>query len=299
MGTIREKINRICETCGKEYQASGGWFCSQACWRAKNRNHPTDIIKTCKGCGYEYKTKSNLTWKEYCSRKCLEKYRPSRYKPTPICIQTKYNSWIKAPIKRQCKKCIHGIKKKWNEIYQEVCREEIKANDAADMMRKYKANPFRRNRVCLVCGKAFKAKSTKALYCSFLCAHTIKGCISCGDLFKLKRQHVSTMFKCDNCVNINKRKRHAKRQIKVKNARRYLKLYKLNHKKFKCAYCLNIYNINKLTVDHIIPISKGGLDMIDNFALACHQCNSHKTDKDLSKWIAEINQTQEQGRLAI
>ena len=33
------------------------------------------------------------------------------------------------------------------------------------------------------------------------------------------------------------------------------------------------------TVDHIIPISKGGSDDLDNLALACFHCNRHKSDK--------------------
>lgn len=48
-----------------------------------------------------------------------------------------------------------------------------------------------------------------------------------------------------------------------------------------CQYC----NKNKAnSVDHIIPLSKGGTNNRDNLAPACSSCNSSKKDKLLSEW---------------
>jgi len=44
----------------------------------------------------------------------------------------------------------------------------------------------------------------------------------------------------------------------------------------RCAYCKKR---KKLTVDHIIPLSKGGTNNIDNIVPACGSCNSSKRDK--------------------
>ena len=43
-----------------------------------------------------------------------------------------------------------------------------------------------------------------------------------------------------------------------------------------------------MTVDHIIPQSKGGGDHFDNLQLLCGACNSIKGDKDQSSLIAKL-----------
>ena len=44
----------------------------------------------------------------------------------------------------------------------------------------------------------------------------------------------------------------------------------------KCQYCGSTKN---LTIDHVIPKSKGGKDTWDNLVAACSTCNSLKGDK--------------------
>ncbi|WP_280331510.1 HNH endonuclease [Nocardia wallacei] len=39
-------------------------------------------------------------------------------------------------------------------------------------------------------------------------------------------------------------------------------------------------------VDHIIPLSKGGTDTLDNKQAAHRDCNSHKSDKTPDEWNA-------------
>jgi 5-methylcytosine-specific restriction endonuclease McrA len=51
---------------------------------------------------------------------------------------------------------------------------------------------------------------------------------------------------------------------------------------FACAYC-GITGV-MLTKDHIVPISRGGSDGIDNIVPACTSCNSSKSGKLLSEW---------------
>lgn len=53
---------------------------------------------------------------------------------------------------------------------------------------------------------------------------------------------------------------------------------------FSCAYC---DSTGDLTLDHFIPISKGGSDCIGNLVPACRRCNSSKSARDVHEWYEE------------
>ncbi len=44
-----------------------------------------------------------------------------------------------------------------------------------------------------------------------------------------------------------------------------------------CQYCLTKHSLSDLTIDHVIPKSKGGPDTHDNRVLACRPCNAKKS----------------------
>jgi len=56
-----------------------------------------------------------------------------------------------------------------------------------------------------------------------------------------------------------------------------------NRDKF-CVYCGRDY---KLEMDHIIPSSKGGETIFENFVIACASCNRSKSSKDVIDWCKE------------
>jgi 5-methylcytosine-specific restriction endonuclease McrA len=72
----------------------------------------------------------------------------------------------------------------------------------------------------------------------------------------------------------------ARRYAREKNAQGSHSLEDWNLLKIKydncCASC---GNKTKLTKDHIIPLSKGGSDYIDNIQPLCRSCNSKKNNK--------------------
>ena len=50
-----------------------------------------------------------------------------------------------------------------------------------------------------------------------------------------------------------------------------------------CMYCLDTLADQKLTRDHLIPVSRGGEDVWTNVVTACKKCNQSKADKLLEE----------------
>lgn len=65
--------------------------------------------------------------------------------------------------------------------------------------------------------------------------------------------------------------------------------------KFECQYC---GAHNDLTIDHIVPLSKGGTNEDDNLITACRSCNSYKGEQSLEE-IKEILQTDSLGDISL
>ncbi|MEM6348130.1 MAG: HNH endonuclease [Bacteroidota bacterium] len=55
---------------------------------------------------------------------------------------------------------------------------------------------------------------------------------------------------------------------------------------YRCVYCGSKYD---LTLDHLIPSSKGGRTSWDNLVTACRDCNSHKGDLSLEDSGLELD----------
>jgi 5-methylcytosine-specific restriction endonuclease McrA len=52
---------------------------------------------------------------------------------------------------------------------------------------------------------------------------------------------------------------------------------------YTCRYCGQVGG--KLEADHVIPISKGGANDLDNLVTSCRKCNRQKHDKDLDSFL--------------
>ncbi len=57
----------------------------------------------------------------------------------------------------------------------------------------------------------------------------------------------------------------------------------LNEYGHRCAYCARQV---KLTMDHVVPLSKGGAHDPINVVPACRECNSGKWDRNILQWLA-------------
>lgn len=50
-----------------------------------------------------------------------------------------------------------------------------------------------------------------------------------------------------------------------------------------CRGCFSRFDPAELTMDHIVPASKGGKDGLENLQLMCEPCNNKKADKVVVK----------------
>jgi len=53
----------------------------------------------------------------------------------------------------------------------------------------------------------------------------------------------------------------------------------------RCVYCFE--PLNPVTIDHIVPLIKGGTNDIENLVPACGRCNSSKNRNNLVVWLAK------------
>lgn len=78
---------------------------------------------------------------------------------------------------------------------------------------------------------------------------------------------------------------------------------------YTCRYCGGTAPDVSLTVDHVVPVSLGGLDEASNLVTACRDCNAGKSSSspdesvvsavsdDAIRWSAAIKQAAEESRM--
>lgn len=55
----------------------------------------------------------------------------------------------------------------------------------------------------------------------------------------------------------------------------------LSRDHFTCRYCGRSAPDVKLHIDHVLPVSKGGTDSVDNLVVACCDCNLGKATREI------------------
>lgn len=73
-------------------------------------------------------------------------------------------------------------------------------------------------------------------------------------------------------------------RIKFNNCRFAIRQILLEHYGYECAKC---HQVGDVTVDHIVPLSRGGVNDFNNFQLLCCNCNKSKDSKIIDYRTAE------------
>lgn len=69
-------------------------------------------------------------------------------------------------------------------------------------------------------------------------------------------------------------------------------LESLIYRSSQCPYCLDKITALDASLDHIIPLSKGGKHSAQNVVFCCHGCNRRKSSLSYSDWIEKLDSDQ-------
>ncbi|TAK02763.1 MAG: HNH endonuclease [Candidatus Manganitrophaceae bacterium] len=62
-----------------------------------------------------------------------------------------------------------------------------------------------------------------------------------------------------------------------------------------CHYCGRKFKPSELTMDHIVPLGRGGKSTKGNVAPACKECNTRKKQLLLIEWEEYLKSVREEG----
>ena len=246
----------------------------------------------CANCNEPFTRKANGNYAlNFCCKECYDEYRKQEY-------ITKFNStygdsfkvisFIGDKVNIRCEKCGSNIQKATKHIWERdlICR------NCRDIERQYKntiLNELKDQR------KRLNSLIKRLEEChTYITTHTNK-CEVCGKEYIGAKNSKYCSDKCKNKThwynNKLKRERRIQNNGMVDKDITLAKLYERD--KGICYLCgcecelndyemeNNIFRVGKTypSIDHIIPISKGGTHSWDNIRLAHISCNSKKGDK--------------------
>lgn len=277
-----------CKFCGKEFNKKGNkLYCSKECKEKQYKIIVGEMV--CKHCGKKFKPDNNA--QKYCSPECRNEKKREFDR-----IRHRLNRKKNSNIIKMCEHC--GKEFKTHNEDQRFCSVSCVAN--------YTQNAEKYYKTCKYCGKNFIGKMNSE-YCSEECKKEffrkpkfyIK-CEECGKIYLTNREDSKTCStKCSK-----RRQRRRDRLIRDERLKQNkdsdwdITLSKLiKRDKNKCHICGGecdendyiikdgVFIVGKTypSIDHLIPISKGGTHTWDNVKLAHHYCNSVKNDNLIYK----------------
>ena len=274
---------KVCEYCGKPFEAhrKNKVFCSRKCkdisFRLRNgikcNPNPEPYHKICCVCGKAFASfrKAEVT----CSSECAKKYHSAE----------RYKKGKPAP-----KKCVICGEDFTPRFFRQVTCGNA---DCISANRYERYNRKRRE------DRAKKAKDRPPVILEE------KECAYCGALF-ISDPRIGKKYCGEGCAKSASRERRGRKDKRIPKAARVDRID--IHRLFtrdggKCYICgcgcdwddwRAANNGNKYpgdsypTIDHVIPVSKGGLDSWANVRLACWKCNTLKSDSVIDAGALDV-----------
>lgn len=263
----------ICVECGREYIGRKRKYCSDECrkaarrtynrerWRKQNPGWDEGTNKLCEWCGQPYEVLPGYqSISKYCSIKCQQIFhsRQKGHMPSEeyktILDEQKRETTERKERQRLIKKIYQSLKKEIDFI-----EKEIEEQNRIDSL----------TRGCVECGGVFYNPSPNVLTCSTECSR------------KRRRRISRTIYKGRiNDGNLVDKNITLTKLYKMADGICYLCSEQCDwDDKVITDKGHTIVGESYPSIEHVIPLSKGGKHSWDNVKLACMKCNTLKGDK--------------------
>lgn len=106
------------------------------------------------------------------------------------------------------------------------------------------------------------------------------------------KDHIKS-YRQSDAGKIARRAAEARRRARINNssinsdADRFYNLVK-SCGRIKCYWCGEYTSKNKMQIDHIFPLAKGGAHSAVNLCVSCPECNSSKRDRHPNEWATQL-----------
>jgi 5-methylcytosine-specific restriction endonuclease McrA len=85
--------------------------------------------------------------------------------------------------------------------------------------------------------------------------------------------------------NAKRRALEKERTVDFESVKQFYQFVK-NEVRIRCHYCKTMIAGKDTHIDHIIPLTKGGLHCVDNLCVSCRPCNISKNNRTPEEWRA-------------
>jgi 5-methylcytosine-specific restriction endonuclease McrA len=251
-----------------------------------------EVVKECLQCKSIFVWSSSFPHKKFCSKECKVKFKNTKqytqYEYVCLNCGKKYHPKAKNRNKHCSRKC--------DFEYRTKTAEGPKGPSIKFLINEFIIDYVEKINICVECGKLYIRNQKQGSYCSIKCYYkyycnnkhieSTLECKECGAKFIKRYGDKRRIFCSKGCLKKNSRRIRAvrKRIGKGKAIIDSFSLYQiLVRDEYRCGICGKKIDVSlpyndkmAATIDHIIPLSKGGLHCWNNVQAAHLSCNSAK-----------------------